>query len=154
MRISDWSSDVCSSDLRSERHSRVGRSRAAGEPRRSSYGAPKQRLAGLEPPFNSLNEAPQICCWGLFRARRNPGDISKWDSPERGKEAMDALVWRLKETDPEAFTEVQSAERVQQIADGFAMKQDELWGSLTLTPENAENLPGSIGAGQKGKNDR
>src|SRR3546814_11109358 len=57
---------------------------------------------------------------------------------------MDALVWRLKETDPEAFTEVQSAERVQQIADGFAMKQDELWGILKLIHENAEDLPGAI----------
>src|SRR3546814_5301021 len=57
---------------------------------------------------------------------------------------MDALVWRLKETDPEAFTEVQAAERVQQIADGFAMKQDELWGILKLIHENAEDLPGAI----------
>src|SRR3546814_7862555 len=57
---------------------------------------------------------------------------------------MDALVWRLKETDPEAFTEVQSAERVQQIADGYAMKQDELWGMMKLIHDNAEDLPGAI----------
>src|SRR3546814_4084993 len=57
---------------------------------------------------------------------------------------LDSLVWRLKETDPEAFTEVQAAERVQQIADGYAMKQDELWGIMKLIHDNAEDLPGAI----------
>src|SRR3546814_1995108 len=92
MRISDWSSDVCSSDLRETLgRSSIKRSR----PIRTSVGAVLLRASGSNTFFSRLpkdeSQLPQSClAWAVAR--------SKWVCADAGSDSVpDLLVflWKI-----------------------------------------------------------
>src|SRR3546814_15653884 len=74
MRISDWSSDVCSSDLRKPGGCRTLRVRWQDPlPGIGSAGLPAPRFRGMLAPNCSFNPNPLRCfvqtCWELFHRK-------------------------------------------------------------------------------------
>lgn len=68
-------------------------------------------------------------------------NISKWDTPDDAKEAINELVERLQSTDPETFGGVQRTETVAQMADELGVSPEVFWDSLRRMSDDAEQMP-------------
>ncbi len=68
-------------------------------------------------------------------------NIKKWDTPEQGKEAINELVERLRQTDPETFGGVQSQDTVAQLANEMGADPEVFWKALADAAESSEQLP-------------
>src|SRR3546814_18387354 len=83
MRISDWSSDVCSSDLRRHQSSRSGAdlARVARVLDTVALAArPRRRVVAVSPPDRSAAYRA-ACTSDSFRPGRRPTDFARWQGP-------------------------------------------------------------------------
>src|SRR3546814_20542441 len=75
MRISDWSSDVCSSDLDTELRAAIGREQAGGgQPTPPGASGKTKEVNPVKPPKQRISEmktiAEQIAAWEATRAAK------------------------------------------------------------------------------------